>query len=248
MGASLNVLSLNIEGDKHLNRFIPFFINLPFDVVCLQEVMESDFIRIKTELHEVDGHFIPMATRGKERSVFGLGIFVSKRLSFAYDEIQYHHAPKKDGETLPFACPKNIHAAHRFVQYVRVHKEGRTYCVGHTHFTWTPDGYPNEEQHLLMPRVIDIVSGKKLILLGDLNAPRELDGEKGAIWDMLAKKFHDNIPQRIRSTLDPELHRVKGLERVVDCLFTPAGFVAEVSVISGLSDHQLIAAVVTPVS
>ena len=247
MSSSLKLVSLNIQGDRHLQRFLPYMQSLSPDVACLQEVPESLFIQIKNEL-SATGHFVAMAKHGKEKSILGLAIFVLHKLQFVYEDIQYHYEETPFGEALPLALSKNQHTMHRFVQYVKVRKEGVTYPVGHTHFTWTPDGYPSAEQFAQMPIVKRIIQEHQLIFTGDLNAPRELDGRKGVIWHMLADVFWDNIPQHVRSTLDPELHRKKGLERVVDCLFTPPKFVAEVNVLSGFSDHQLIAAVVSPVS
>jgi hypothetical protein len=53
----------------------------------------------------------------------------------------------------------------------------------------------------------------------------------------------DHLPANVTSTLDPQFHRAKGLEYVVDTIFsTPEYEVTEVRVLNGISDHKGIVA------
>ena len=78
--------------------------------------------------------------------------------------------------------------------------------------------------------------GDKLILCGDFNAPR-----KKAIWDILARRYRDNIPELVETTLDQTHHRAAPIFYVVDGMFTSPHYEAsEVAVRGNASDHMLI--------
>ena len=62
-------------------------------------------------------------------------------------------------------------------------------------------------------------------------------------FDRIARKYKDNIPKKYKTSLDQNLHRVKGLQYMVDGLFTTPGYKASnVKLVDGVSDHVAIVA------
>ena len=80
----------------------------------------------------------------------------------------------------------------------------------------------------------------EFILCGDFNAPRGT-----AIFDSIAEKYKDNIPQDISTTIDKNLHKAGDLQLVVDGLFTtPEYKVDSIKILDKLSDHCAILATI----
>jgi endonuclease/exonuclease/phosphatase family metal-dependent hydrolase len=118
-----------------------------------------------------------------------------------------------------------------------VHKDNEIYTVATTHFTWTPDGQPDVLQR---KNIVSLLRALKklpdVVFCGDFNAPRGRE-----IFDKLAKKYKDNIPEEITTTIDPFLHRAPHLGYVVDGLFsTPKYSIDNVRAETGISDHKAI--------
>jgi endonuclease/exonuclease/phosphatase family metal-dependent hydrolase len=121
-------------------------------------------------------------------------------------------------------------------------KDGESYRVLTTHFTYTRDGVATAFQlahlDLLFQKLENI--GGDFILTGDFNAPRGRE-----TWNRLAAKYADNIPLSYTSSLDPILHKAAAQKfpYVVDGCFTTSGYKAkEVRLVSGVSDHMAIVA------
>jgi hypothetical protein len=88
-------------------------------------------------------------------------------------------------------------------------------------------------------RLLDIFANlKDFVFSADLNAPRGL-----LVFDTIAKKYKDNIPKEYDTSIDQNLHRVKGLKLMVDGLFSTSTYKASnVKLVDGLSDHMAIVA------
>jgi endonuclease/exonuclease/phosphatase family metal-dependent hydrolase len=225
---------LNIEKNKHLDRVFPELKERDFDVICLQEVPEDAASRLASTLN-ASLFYVPMAWRFdvevQVERAFGLALFVRKDANIvAYDELIYHTASPTD---LPF--PSN-----RMLQYATIEKDGVRYHIGNTHFAWTPDGDATDAQHEELDVLFGLMDEKVrhgIILCGDFNAPRG-----GPIWEKLSLRFRDNIPSPVITTLDQEYHRAAPIFYVVDGMFTSAHYEAyDIEVVSGISDHMLIA-------
>ncbi len=89
MSASLKVISLNIEREKHLDLVLPFLAKEKPDVFCLQEVFEKDIPRFEQELG-VTSYFSPMTRfpEGEARYLMGAAIF--SRLPIVHSDTQYY--------------------------------------------------------------------------------------------------------------------------------------------------------------
>jgi len=129
----------------------------------------------------------------------------------------------------------------RAITITEVVKGTKTYCLLNTHFTWTPNAQPNDDQQEDLGHLLTHLTNiPEFILCGDFNAPRGTP-----IFDAIALKYQDNIPLHITTTIDKKLHRCGDLGIVVDGVFTTPGYeVLDVCVVDSLSDHCAIVTMV----
>ncbi len=130
----------------------------------------------------------------------------------------------------------------RALLVAELEKEGTQFRIITTHFTWSPHGQSTPLQYTNLGSMLDILKTfDEFVLCGDFNAPRGRD-----IWSKIITHYKDNIPAHITTTIDPNLHRIKNLEYVVDGIFSTHLYrVTDVTILPGLSDHQAITATVT---
>ena len=244
----LKLISLNIELDRHLDTVLPFLRRERADVVGLQEVFEKDFRDLEVGIG-MKGLFVPTCIPDVERVMDGdatgegrlvvneallkrgpEGIALFTSLPVRASRVDYYHGG-------PGEVPRWSRGQNRILLSAVLEKSGKTYTIGTAHFTWTPDGEPSEEQTRDMKLLLTTLAHfPDIVFCGDFNAPRG-----GKMWEELAGRYADNIPASYRSSLDPKLHRVKGLERMVDGLFsTPEYCVSDVKLVQGVSDHKAV--------
>lgn len=219
----LKLITLNVEKDRHWDRIIPLLERENADVVCMQELFPKDLEMLK------------------------------KR--FGYNATYLNIDDREEGiallTTLPLTDMRHeCYNANRGMIWGTVVKDGVPYTIGVTHFTWTPNGEPDDAQRRDAPALLRIIENiPELILCGDFNAPRG----NNEIYQLFTKKLIDRIPKEITSTLDTNLHHAAKdpiektrLERfVVDYIFsTPEYSVENVRKVCGVSDHCAIVGVV----
>lgn len=248
MSAPLSLVSINIEGSKHLDLAEPFLRKRRPDVCCIQELARTDIARFENALG-TSCFFVPMLLRPFPEGLSEQGIGIFSRVPSTATDFQ-HYAGSFDGTT-PFDITTQA-TKHRTERYVLVRtaaeKDGVRYRIGTTHFTWTPDGQPDDFQREDMRALFSVLDEEKegVILCGDFNAPRG-----GEIFAMLAARYADTIPPEYETSIDVSLHRdgktrPELLHRMVDGLFTtPEYEVFDVGLVSGVSDHMAIVADVT---
>ena len=227
---TLSLISLNIETDKHFERFIPFIKEKQPEVFLTQEVLEKDLSFLEDAL-EMKAFFTPLAYLRREKDVPKLGMAIFSKLPFVkiYDDFYYG-----DAINLPIIEQSPPDGMARAIQMMELLKGDKKYCVINTHFTWSPNGKPSQQQHIDLDQMLALLADiPEFILCGDFNAPRGT-----AIFDMLSLKYKDNIPVGIITTLDKDLHYAGVLHLVIDGLFTTPGYlVNNLQVVHGLSDH-----------
>jgi hypothetical protein len=129
--------------------------------------------------------------------------------------------------------------ANYYLLYAKVmSKKGEeiTFCT--SHFPVTKDGsFSVYQQETVLNVLKELDKYKSFIFCADTNAPRG-----GKNFSLLSDKYFDNIPKDCRTTIDQELHRVKGIQFVVDCLFTNVLVPTTVRIQSGVSDHMAVEA------
>lgn len=243
----ISLVSLNIERSKHLDLVVPFLKERQPDVVCLQELCERD-IPVFSELFGSPPFFTRETNQFAEgeHKVEGVGFF--SKLPFVQTRVEYYHGnanmvpESDDGDSDTF------NKSNRFVATVDVEKDGTSFRICATHFTWTPDGRPSERQRADLEAMFQLLHEyKQFVLVGDFNAPRG-----GEIFGKLNDHYFDNIPAYYKTSLDINFHRAAKKrpqelnDRMVDGFFTTADYHAsDVQLVFGVSDH---AAVVGSVS
>ncbi len=239
MVGGIKLISLNIEGHKHLERVVQFLKSEQPDVICLQEVIEPDFEFIRAAVGP-EGVFAPLVLMPLG------GPYVENAEKFPWGVLLLSRLPLLETRTMLYAenskalqeydpVTKDQARFNRLLLVGAIEHEGQRFTIATTHLTWTPDGNPDTLQRRdteAMLRVLGTMP--EFVLCGDFNAPRG-----GEIFAAIAARYKDNIPPHYTSSLDPELHRTKGsIERMVDGLFTTPHYVAEdVSLQCGVSDH-----------
>lgn len=247
--ARLSLVSLNIEQSKHLELVIPFIERIRPDVLCVQELMERDIPLLERALQSSHQVFFPMSRILSEETpaIYGVGIF-SRLPVKAHGAEHYVGSP----DVVPDSDSRDARTfnnTNRAVLWCDVEKGGDIFRVATTHFTWTPHGEADDAQRYDMRSLLAALESlNEFVLTGDFNAPRG-----GEIFAELAGRYTDNIPQRYETSIDVNLHRAGTThahelnKRMVDGLFTTPKYEASnVELISGISDHMAIAAVITP--
>lgn len=245
----LKLISINIQTDLHHDRVIPFLQKEQPDVVCLQEVFKEELAIYEKALN-MTSYFKPMCliesfikADGKNY-ILGPAILTKHQVKFSSE---YIVGTEEDVPIFEHKFSKTERDINNLVVLWADVKDtdGDEYRISTTHFTWTPEGLSTEYQKNDMKKLIEVLDNKLkgFILTGDLNAPRGNE-----TFSMLSEKYKDNIPAQYTSSLDPNLHRVKGLVHMVDGLFsTPEYNLKNVELHEGVSDHKAIVAYIEKV-
>ncbi|MBI2053352.1 MAG: endonuclease/exonuclease/phosphatase family protein [Candidatus Sungbacteria bacterium] len=247
---AISLISLNIERDKHLDRVLPFLSDRMPEVACIQELFEDDARALSDALKGASYVFAPMTQQENMRgnmSVRGIGIF--SRLPIRQQHIAYYrghstHVAGFDSTSTETKSKTQNHA----VLLCDLEKDGAVFTVGTTHFTWTPDGKPDEYQRIDLEAMLrELREYDEFVLAGDFNAPRG-----GEIFTVLAERYKDNIPAKYVTSLDVALHHVGKLrpqelaDKMVDGVFSTPGLkVSDVELHTGISDHCAITATIS---
>lgn len=237
----MKFLSCNIEGNKHFERIMPLLQREAADVVALQEVFECDLEELRQASGLAQVVFYPQATITEPndhlplRGPWGVAVFANELHGIEY----CYYVGHENGQTAVF---DNDHPSQidRVALTVKARVNGQDFQVCTVHFTWSGEGAVSDEQR----RDYAILQGflqhfDELLLCGDLNTPRDYE-----IWDDLARKYVDNIPATVQTTIDKHLHK-SGLDirLVIDALFTSRHYRASnVRVLPGTSDHMAVVA------
>lgn len=240
---SIKLVSLNIEGQKHLDKVRAFLEQEKADIACLMEVFEDTLDTVTKGYEYVE--FAPgyLADQDSELVIPGERV---------WGEVMMSHYPLKNvekiylGEHNQFNLPKKANDNHTPVLIVAdIEHPDTIYRVGTVHGTWTKGGLVNARQLREMGKLIEVLNGQEIVLCGDFNVVRG-----NAMYNKLASVFKDNIPSSITTTIDPHLHYANKdqpgrLSLVVDYIFsTPSYKVSELRVESGISDHCGLVAIV----
>jgi endonuclease/exonuclease/phosphatase family metal-dependent hydrolase len=230
----LTLLTLNIEGNRHLDRVRDVIATHLPDVVCLQEVFEPDCAALAAiggyEAQYNVSALMPDRAAGAGRThPWGVAMFA--RAPLGRRELHYYTRDV----SVPFHSSPN--AARRFVLVTELEHEGLPYRIATTHFTWSPDGEATDEQREDFAALRQVLARyPDYVLCGDVNAPR---GREIFAKFLDELRLTDHLPPEVTTTLDPAFHYAGALELVVDTVFsTPHYAVEHVQVLEGVSDHK----------
>ncbi len=253
------IIHLNIEKSKHLDSVFDLLKEQQPDVVCLEEVMYSDMNRLTSELgYELA--FAPLVTIKNENGEDKEGSAILSRIPIIETKI-YRYDDQINTE-LPtyiegqFVLSNGKREKERWLYHnslltVTILISGKTVTISTTHFPVTDHGLPRLPDHTLpdldyiddieharvyLDRLITIINKitTPLVFTSDLNNTRS-----EYVYTRLAHELIDLVPDSVSSTIDPKLHRVPGLQLVVDTIMvSPDVSVKNFEVIEGVSDHK----------
>lgn len=246
----IKLISINAEWGKHRDTIFPFLEKEKPDVLCLQEIFEEE-LPLYEKLTGMKWYFkpqslFPVSGNGSTKKLFGPAILTKEELNF-----HYKYVVGTEDLIPEFSKPEDLYKERNITNIVLIwgdiKSEDRSiYKIATTHFTWTPEGLTTEYQMEDMRSLVKILKEDliEFVLVGDLNAPRGKEA-----FSMLAEEFKDNIPEEYDSSLDDEIHRLKGSKKLmVDGLFsTPEYLLSNVRLVSGVSDHRAVVANITKV-
>jgi len=239
----LKLVSINIEGNKHLDRVERFVREQDPDVVCFQEATgQSEAILERLAYNTT---FLPLTLKGDHPE----GLVIASKHPIQTSSHYYHGEP---GELLVFEKERHHHTQCHAILLGEIEHEGAQYHIGTTHFTWHAKGEEaSGEQRADMESLLKIAAMlPPHAICGDFNITRNIN----PLYQTLCEIYQDNIPLSYTSSLDASLHRLgsdpeKSLlfeSFMVDYLFTtPPYTAAEARLEFGVSDHAAIVGVLS---
>lgn len=234
--AALTLISLNIEGRRHIERIVPFLRERQPDVLCVQELNEHDIALIE-EVLGARCTYAPMVCDDEDGGNSGIGIFTSLPA-----RVRTHRYAGHTGELMKAdqTSPETQYQTQRYILLIAVvTKDDQTFTIGTTHLPVTESGAVTDFQREALDGLLTALEQyPEIVLCGDMNAPRGRE-----TFDTLAARYTDNIPPEYTTSIDGDLHRAGPIPFMVDGLFTtPAYTATDVALHCGVSDHCAITA------
>ncbi|MBU1500459.1 endonuclease/exonuclease/phosphatase family protein [Patescibacteria group bacterium] len=241
---SLTFAHINIERHRHLARIEPFLRERAPDVVCMQEVFESD-IPFFREVLDAECFFVPMTLYPWQEGTTPEGVALFSRTGFL--STAFHQLGGWEGELTTYldGTPVEKNETQRYVLATAdIEHEGAVYRFGTTHFPVTDKGEMNEIQEGVLKKFLETTDlFTECVISGDFNAPRGRE-----VFSRISEKFIDNVPLQYGSSIDGSLHRAGPIPFMVDGLFSRGGYaVRDVEMVCGVSDHCALVAQVEKV-
>lgn len=235
----MKLIQLNIERDLHLDRVKAFLTREQADVVCLEEVLEPSAHALAAELgYHV--HYVPQKRiSGYEEGTDGLAEGVALFTREPHMLLGEHYYVRSR-ETIQMrvkerdGTDENEDEIAKVALVADVRTGAECVRVAMTHFTWSANGGVSVYQRRDLRELLTITAPYgELVLCGDFNIPRGTE-----LYHVLAQQYRDNVPPEYTTSLDQDLHRKKGLQFMVDYIWsTPAYAVTDVRMVCGVSDH-----------
>jgi len=239
----MKLISINIECNKHTTTVLDFLKKEKADVVCIQELLEEEFEFYKNEL-ELDGVF-------QMWNYFRFPIYgdlISKRQGVAIftkeiiESGSVFYTGKKENILKPFdeyMSDEKFQKNNAFVWLTTKDNNGKVFKFIITQLPVTKEGEVTPYQlEVIDSLLLHLKDFEEFVLCGDMNAPRGKES-----FNKISKKYKDNIPPEYKTSIDQNLHRVKGIQFMVDGLFTTPSYKASnVKLVDGVSDHMAIVA------
>lgn len=233
----MKIISVNIEGQRHLPLIEKFLTEEQADVVCLQEVFGVDLAQFQKG-QTINRAFAPntiintpnrygIALAGE----WGVGMLVRAPWTVKSWKTQYYHGP---ADQIPEFVDGQPNSVNRALLVAELEHHGKTLRVATTHFTWTGDGNTSQEQLEDWASLQnELKEYSDFVLCGDFNAPR--GREMGNIIEAV---YASHVPADTQTTIDETFHYAGKLNLVVDYFLTQGNIaVQKVDVRNGISDH-----------
>lgn len=240
----MKLISLNIEGNRHLDTVLPFLEKEQPDCIALME-SPADMLQLLGKLgyHTT---FSPMTYKHQDDNYFEMGILFASRSQHKATS-HYYYRPNTHG-----VAEYNRNDKRNTIAHSVIFAEMDNVNIATTHFTWNPVGETADlNQTTDLKALLSYLKNHPAhILCGDMNIPRH----QNSLYEELTKHYTDNIPLEYKSSLDRNLHRFGGTAELqklfdsfmVDYAFTQPPYQADNTRLEfGISDH---AAVITTIN
>jgi exonuclease III len=227
----IKLAHLNIEKNKHLDLFIPFFLNYKPDILMLQEVYKENLEQIKSELGFKNAIYKEMIIFNKD-GAHSQGVAILTNLEVNSEFCVYLGKQENIGHP-------SFDKADFYLLGLNTIVDNKKVSFATTHFPVTVEGKEEGYQDKIANEFIKKLSlFENLIVTGDFNAPRG-----GVVFTNISKVLKDNIPKEYKTSLDQNIHRKPGLQYMVDGLFSRGAVeVKNVKLTEGVSDHMAVTA------
>ena len=187
--STIKLISVNIEKHRHIDRVLPFLKRENPDIICFQEILETDFPMFLKKMG-FTGYFVPMSTfliaSVSSSEKIGSGLAIMSKFPL---EIEVHHY-WGSMESVPEHIHGNIPDSYnRMLLVGKLTKNKDKFSIGNTHFTWSKDGLVDDYQKRDIVKLMDILAKyPEIIFCGDMNVahtyddlanPKQNEGEHG---------------------------------------------------------------------
>ncbi len=242
----MKLITVNMEGTRHVDRIVALIEREQPDCICLQE-MPAGFIYTLVTLGFYPT-FAPMLrdTAVSVREVLGVAVATKiphhatiHTYSGAQNGIPVYERRLDDSaKSFPVVTATFTHG-----------DDGHEYTIATTHLMVTVDGVGTSEQQTSVSNLLGYMSSlPSHIFAGDFNMPRGYNTNYERFLDI----YTDCIPPQYASSLDQNLHRDGGNKDIVtkilsvfmvDYIFSqPPYIVSGVRLEFGVSDHAAVIA------
>lgn len=247
----MKLISINIECGKHTETVLSLLKKEKPDVVCFQELLEDEFDFYKKELN-FEGVYQPFDYRSNYNGTklsynvdtnikgkrHGVAIFAKNII----DSGQIFYLGSKENIEKSFddyLKDEKCHENKVLVWATIKSEDGEIYKFITTQLPVTNKGEVTAHQLEAIDSMLSkLGSLGEFVLCGDMNAPRGYES-----FSRIERKYKDNIPVEYKTSIDQNLHRVKGIQFMVDGLFTTHAYEAQdVKLVAGVSDHLAVIA------
>ncbi len=232
----MRLVSVNLEGRKHLDSVYAFLEKEDADTICLQEAPIDTSAFLKERGYRVT--FLPLTLMTQEGERFPQGNILASKYRYKVDIFHYH----QPCDSLPLFDNERVRETNsRGLILAQI----EDFLIATTHFTWVPDGaHANDYQVKDMKNLFQYLDKQPPhILCGDFNIPRNINR---LYKEELVTRYSDAVPEKYKSSLDKNLHRLGNDSNydfifesyMVDYLLLKPTFKAEnVRLEFGVSDH-----------
>lgn len=242
----MKLISLNVEGNNHLERVIPFIKKESPDCIALMEAPQ--FVEETLSDMGYTTSFSEMNIRTMNGQTFSEGVLVATKASHTSSEHYYYHAPDRGGAFDPQNHRNTISNVCRSTTFT---VDNESYTVVATHVMDTKNGLVDEHQRAGMQALLaHLHTLSSHVLCGDFNMPRGYN----VLYEEVIEHYKDTVPSTYKSSLDRNLHRLGNVdidepifdEYMVDYIFTqPPYDASDVHLEFGISDHAAVIGTIT---
>lgn len=239
----MKLISVNIEGLRHLDKIRALITREQPDVLCLQEAPKHFSHYLADKGYYVS--LLPRKLKTQSGTPFVDCLMIATTTPHTSDHHYYFNETKELTHEKKFPNGR-ISSREGILVISLIETE---FTVATTHFTWTSDGaVPSSSQKEDMARLLQFATSlSPHILCGDFNIPRL----HNPLYHELTKHYSDVIPQKYTSSMDRDFHhlgkkpdkQIMFNEFMVDYLFTQPPYTAtDVHLAFGVSDHAAVIA------